>query len=158
MAEDFLLLFLCVINLLFFKVANQLLDPLCVGIFGGDARRLSVSSCFPFLAELEKQSRSLVLAALVSWRRSDAPTLAQVEAAELISRVRRARLWSMRGGLDRLVDLTVAALARHANVELRTGRSCVRLQAPASATSPLHVQDPKIKREKRNREKDKNKG
>ena len=34
-------------------VAAYMMDPLCVGIFGGDSKKLSLKSCFPSIAEFE---------------------------------------------------------------------------------------------------------
>lgn len=38
-------------------VATYMIDPLCVGIYGGNARALSLQACFPSLADLEKYVR-----------------------------------------------------------------------------------------------------
>jgi protoporphyrinogen/coproporphyrinogen III oxidase len=44
------------------KLIEAVMDPLAKGIFGGDARKLSMKSCFPALWEWEQKRRSIVLA------------------------------------------------------------------------------------------------
>jgi len=46
------------------RATRDLLGAMVLGIFGGDVERLSLSSCFPRMAELEREHRSLVLAML----------------------------------------------------------------------------------------------
>lgn len=41
------------------KVARNLFDPMTLGIYAGDIKRLSIRSCFPELYNLEKQAGSL---------------------------------------------------------------------------------------------------
>jgi hypothetical protein len=43
------------------RKATYFIDPLCVGVFGGDARKLSLRSCFPVLAKFEEMEGSVVL-------------------------------------------------------------------------------------------------
>ncbi len=42
------------------KVADTLLDPMTLGIYSGDIRKLSLRSCFPFLHEWEMRNRSFL--------------------------------------------------------------------------------------------------
>jgi oxygen-dependent protoporphyrinogen oxidase len=44
------------------EFAELLLDPMVKGIFGGDARRLSLAAAFPRMVELEREYRSLFVA------------------------------------------------------------------------------------------------
>jgi len=44
------------------EFAERLLDPMVKGIFGGDARRLSLAACFPRMVELETEYGGLVRA------------------------------------------------------------------------------------------------
>ncbi len=52
------------------RSAELLFDPLAKGIFGGDARELSVEAVFPLLKRLERTSGSLVKGALLYKRKS----------------------------------------------------------------------------------------
>ena len=44
--------------------AARLLDPMVAGVFAGDPERLSLGSCFPRIAELERDHKSLIRALL----------------------------------------------------------------------------------------------
>lgn len=46
------------------EAVEKLLDPMVTGIFGGDVNKLSLKSCFPRMAELEAEYRSLLLGML----------------------------------------------------------------------------------------------
>lgn len=49
-----------------FKVAEYLSDPLCRGIFAGDSRLLSLSSCFPAVYQYENQHGSIIKGAFLT--------------------------------------------------------------------------------------------
>jgi oxygen-dependent protoporphyrinogen oxidase len=91
------------------KLTGQLLDPLCVGIFGGDARTLSVTACFPFMTAFEKVHPSLLVAQLFYKNATKTTFQPPVELQPLLSRVGRARLWSLLHGMESLPH----ALATH---------------------------------------------
>jgi oxygen-dependent protoporphyrinogen oxidase len=59
------------------QAADRLVAPMVLGVFAGDARRLSLPAAFPRLAELEAQHGSLVRGMIASRRR--ARTAASVE-------------------------------------------------------------------------------
>lgn len=42
------------------KIAETLFDPMALGVFAGDIRRLSLRSCFPFLHEWEQEKGSVL--------------------------------------------------------------------------------------------------
>ena len=46
------------------QAVARLLDPMVAGVFAGDPERLSLGSCFPRIAELEQQYKSLIRAML----------------------------------------------------------------------------------------------
>jgi oxygen-dependent protoporphyrinogen oxidase len=46
------------------EAAEQFFDPMARGVFGGDARCLSLQACFPFFATWEREHRSILWAAL----------------------------------------------------------------------------------------------
>ena len=49
-----------------FKVAEYMSDPLCRGIFAGNARSLSLKSCFPPVYQFESQHGSIAKGVLFS--------------------------------------------------------------------------------------------
>ena len=51
------------------QVADRLVSAMCVGIFAGDSRQLSLAGCFPNVAEIDTRTRSPLVLAL-STRRS----------------------------------------------------------------------------------------
>lgn len=54
------------------EAAARLLDPMVAGVFAGDPERLSLGSCFPRIAELERDYKSLIRA-LLTLRAKRAP-------------------------------------------------------------------------------------
>lgn len=50
------------------KIAELFFDPITLGIYGGDYRKLSVEACFPSFKDLEKKYGSLVLGAFLQKR------------------------------------------------------------------------------------------
>ncbi len=92
----------------------RLAQPLASGIHTGDPERLSVDAAFPQLVEMERASRSLILA--LRARRGDAAFAAAAGP-------RYALFASLRGGLGRMIEVLIERLA-----------GCdLRLDAPALA-------------------------
>lgn len=58
------------------EAAEQFFDPMALGVFAGDIKRLSVKSCFPFLTDWEQKHRSIVLAALLQKKSNGLFTIA----------------------------------------------------------------------------------
>lgn len=67
------------------KIANTLFDPLTLGIYGGDIRKLSVRACFPALVKWEQEKGSVLLGAFSSPKKAKG-------------------LFSIQGGMQRLID------------------------------------------------------
>jgi protoporphyrinogen/coproporphyrinogen III oxidase len=77
------------------EAAELLLGTLVRGVYGGDARRLSVDAAFPVMREMERDHRSLVIAGVAGARR----------------RKREGKAtWSFRGGMGTLMDALAADL------------------------------------------------
>lgn len=57
------------------EVADRLVAPMSMGIFAGDAHRLSLASAFPKMADLERDHRSLILGLLAKRGRTSAGPL-----------------------------------------------------------------------------------
>lgn len=66
------------------KIAETLLDPMTLGIYSGDIRKLSLRSCFPFLHEWERDGRSVLRA--------------------LIGSKKDGRLFTLKRGVGSLID------------------------------------------------------
>jgi len=95
------------------EAADLLAGPFATGVFGGDARQLSMRACFPAICDMEARHGSL-LRALVARRR----------AAPDPSRRFPGRQFSFRDGLGELV----AALAAALGPVVRTGTSVVAIE------------------------------
>ena len=63
------------------EAADRLVAPMVLGVFAGDARRLSLPAAFPRLAELEAEHGSLVRGMIASGRRARAEREARAAAA-----------------------------------------------------------------------------
>jgi len=92
-------------------VADRLIHPMVLGIFAGDAKRLSLPSAFPIMAELERDHGSLIRAQLARSRARRRGTLPP----------RRSSLFSFRDGLETLPR----RLSERGSFETRT--ACVVL-------------------------------
>jgi oxygen-dependent protoporphyrinogen oxidase len=95
------------------ETAERLVAPVVLGVFAGDARRLSLAAAFPRLAELEREHGSLVRGLLARRGRpgSGGPTGPA------------GRLVSFRRGMQSLVE----ALAERGGVEMHCGSPVERL-------------------------------
>jgi oxygen-dependent protoporphyrinogen oxidase len=88
------------------EAAARLIDPMVSGIFGGDARQLSLKACFPKMAALETRYGGLFRAlwALSRERRRSrhvSPVLAETGRAAM--GMPAGRLTSFRGGMEELI-------------------------------------------------------
>lgn len=92
------------------EAADVLIDPMVSGIFGGNARELSLEACFPKMRQMEIEHGSLVRAMLARRRRRDrsagvgAPT---------------GRLTSFAGGVADLVEALTDALGERVRLGSR---------------------------------------
>ncbi|MDR9392214.1 MAG: protoporphyrinogen oxidase [Trueperaceae bacterium] len=96
------------------EAADVLLGTMVRGVYGGDVRRLSVDAAFPVMKTMERDHRSLVVAAIAG--------------AKERKRVGKTT-WTLRGGMQRLPY----ALADDLNAGREDGAPVVRLNAPVSA-------------------------
>lgn len=124
-------------------VADRLADPVCRGQLAGDARRLSVRTCFPRLWFNEQRFRSVFVGAMLStllaykrrsWLSLDLfdPLLQRVSAG--------GRCYSFRGGLSMLVKRLEERLCMPPvgtrPAEILTGVSVKKLHRAGSAALP----------------------
>lgn len=83
------------------RATRDLLGAMVLGIFAGDVERLSLPACFPRMAAIEKEHRSLILAMMRRGRGGAPPGV----------------LTSVEGGLQSLVE----GLGAHLGAAVRTG-------------------------------------
>jgi oxygen-dependent protoporphyrinogen oxidase len=116
------------------EAAHVLVGAMVSGVFAGDARQLSLASCFPKMAEMEAKHGGLVKAMLAKQRARGA---ARRQLAELRARGEDApemerpggpvgpagRLTSFRGGIQTFTD----ALATALGAAVESGRALERL-------------------------------
>ncbi|MEW6050949.1 MAG: protoporphyrinogen oxidase [Candidatus Zixiibacteriota bacterium] len=94
------------------QAADYLIQPMVSGIYGGDAERLSLQSCFPIMKEMESEYGSLLKAMIVRGRRHKA-------AGRTTGGPSGPGGWltSFHGGLDAIID----ALRQKYATEIQTG-------------------------------------
>jgi len=85
--------------------ADIMLDPMVKGVFGGDARRLSLAAAFPRMVELEKDYGGLFKALIKLSRQRKKAGKSQTDAGP------SGVLHSFTGGMATLIDAVVADLA-----------------------------------------------
>ncbi len=104
------------------RIAERIAHTAMLGIFAGDAARLSVASCFPALREMEQEHGSVIRAGLArrrtAKRRADEETDAPTR-----------KLASFQGGLQELPR----ALAANPRIDLRLGVSVTDIRRDAAA-------------------------
>src|SRR5215471_15149931 len=94
------------------EMVDRVAEPLLAGVYGGNAKSLSLRAVLPRFAEMEREHGSLVRGTLKA--RKNAPNSAP-----------QPLFTSLRNGMQELVDTLVAALPRYA---LRVKQSAVSLQ------------------------------
>jgi oxygen-dependent protoporphyrinogen oxidase len=100
------------------QAADRLISPMTLGIFAGDARRLSLASAFPRMAALEREHGSLIRG-LIARR----------------GRTSTGPLTSLSGGMQSLP----LALARHGGFEVRCNSSASAIARAADQSSAWSV-------------------
>uniref|UniRef100_A0A8C4WX08 Protoporphyrinogen oxidase n=1 Tax=Eptatretus burgeri TaxID=7764 RepID=A0A8C4WX08_EPTBU len=91
------------------EVAELLADPLCRGIFAGDARYLSLRSCLPAAYEAQRLTGSLLLGLVLARSKRDH----LLEQCELVHRARAEQWaqWSLARGLSSLPEALTRAIS-----------------------------------------------
>jgi len=79
------------------EAADTLITPMVTGIFGGDAKKLSLAACFPVMAEMERDYGGLIRA-MLNKKRNKKTTKKQVTAGP------SGRLTSFKGGFYTLIE------------------------------------------------------
>lgn len=100
------------------EAARTLIDPMVSGIFGGDARQLSLSSCFPIMVQMEKEHGSLVKALVARMRQAKRAGKNGAGPAGPAG-----HLTSFKGGLQTLIDTLKTRYSPH----IRLGHDVTRI-------------------------------
>lgn len=100
------------------EAARTLIDPMVSGIFGGDARQLSLASCFPIMVQMEKEYGSLVRALIARMRQAKRTGGTKAGPAGP-----SGRLTSFAGGLQTLIDTLGIRYA----AQIRSGHDVTRI-------------------------------
>jgi len=98
------------------EAAETLVGAMVRGVFAGDAARLSLDAAFPTMREMERKHRSLVIAMVREGRNPGGRAL-----------------WSLSGGMERLVDALAASL--HASLRWNSPALSIE-RAPGAAADP----------------------
>jgi len=101
-------------------ITEDLVAAMALGIWGGDIRYLSMTSCFPSLLELEKEHGSVLKGMLFPNRKRKLNDM-QTESQFVKESAKRGGTFSFIGGLELLVKSLVKELKKH-NVEMH--RNC----------------------------------
>lgn len=96
------------------RTADLLFDPLMKGVFGGDAKQLSIEACLPFLKALERQHGSLIKGLMKSRREKFLPPAA----------LEKSPLFTFRSGVRTLLS----ALSAHISGEVAFEESVLKLE------------------------------
>lgn len=109
------------------EFADRLIHPMVLGVFAGDAKRLSLPAAFPLMAELERDHGSLVRAQIARARarkRGELPP-------------RRSTLFSFPEGIQSLPR----ALAARGGFEVRTGMAVETISQSVSGGFRIAIGD-----------------
>jgi oxygen-dependent protoporphyrinogen oxidase len=89
------------------EVAEMFVDALVTGIYAGDPALLSLKACFPLIAALERDHKSVLKGLTQRAKQRRAEAKARGETYE-----RPGKLWSLRDGMGRLSETLAAALKK----------------------------------------------
>lgn len=110
------------------RVANRIAHTAMLGIFAGDAARLSLDACFPQLRQMEQEHGSIVRAGLAMRRAGRRDAGGEID-------VPSRRLASFQGGLQELPR----ALAANPRVDVRLGVAVTDLRRAPTAIGAAEI-------------------
>jgi len=113
------------------EAAEMLIDPMVSGIFGGDARQLSLGACFPVMEKMERDYGGLIKALLARKKEKKGATQKGGPAGP------SGHLTSFRGGLYTLVE----RLEQHLRAVIETGNGLNRIKHNPDGTISLKLDD-----------------
>ncbi len=98
------------------QVAEKLIDPMTLGIYAGDIRKLSLKSCFPFLHQLERDHGSIIKGLFTRKKEKKV-------GSPFIREIQKASLFSFKGGMETLSN----ELAKRLESDLMLGTGAASL-------------------------------
>lgn len=106
------------------EVADYAADPLCRGVFAGDARKLSMKSTFPALYYNEQKYGTVAPLLKV---KSKEEALAKRGSPELHYRSKYWAMWTLKNGCQQLVDAMEKEIRSSDSLEIHEGRPCTEI-------------------------------
>ncbi|CAH1781708.1 unnamed protein product [Owenia fusiformis] len=104
-------------------MANYAIDPLCRGVYAGDAKQLSIKSTFHDLWKFEQENGGIIKGALIGEKQKVQSISPLVER----SKKERWAIWSLDNGIQGIPDRMVDVLNAEPNVEIMTETKCTDL-------------------------------
>lgn len=101
------------------EIAKYAIDPLCRGVFAGNARDISVMALAKRIHDVEKKYNSVIKGLLLD---RNAPTFDHTLKCFLVDKAKKEKwaVWSLQGGLETLVHAIETRL-KNSNVEIVKG-------------------------------------
>ena len=114
------------------EALRKLIGPMVSGIFAGDPETMSLQSCFPRIAELEREYGGLILA-MIKLAKKKKKEIAEGKAVASAAGP-GGILTSFRGGIQTLTDILAEKLGSDV---IRSGQKVIKVRKGGSA--PYHV-------------------
>ncbi|XP_070551894.1 protoporphyrinogen oxidase-like [Ptychodera flava] len=120
------------------ELADYVIDPLCIGVFAGDARQLSAKSCFPVIFNPARQHGSIVKGELFG-KKDPVPK----DSCALVQRARKERwpIWTLKQGLQGLTDTLAETLTTKYGVEIHKCAPCTSMEFTAENMVKISSED-----------------
>nr|XP_006814335.1 PREDICTED: protoporphyrinogen oxidase-like [Saccoglossus kowalevskii] len=120
------------------EIADYVMDPLCIGIFAGDARKLSAKSCFPAIFDPARQRGSLIKGLFLQGKEAKSES-----NCALVKQAKKERwpVWTLQGGLQTLTDKLTDTLMTQHGVEIIKQNQCKQLEFTDNNTIKVTTKD-----------------
>ena len=121
------------------NAAKYIIDPMFRGIFAGDARKLSMRSCFPAVFDAERRGGSIFAGAFS--HKSDLEL--NLRSSPLVMKALREKWssWSTKDGLQGVVDKLKNDLFLYDKFEMYDGYTVKHIAFQDDGTSILHLKN-----------------
>jgi len=120
------------------EVAEVMASALTLGIFGGNAKTLSIRTCFPMLCDVEQEHRSVILgmigSSLAKRRQQQEPH--QIKDSEFVKATSKLSIFSFKSGLEVLTKTMAASFNNSSSNHHLDCR--MMLSTRVSSLSPLN--------------------
>lgn len=104
------------------EMAEYMSDPMCKGIFGGDARKLSLRTCFPMLMDYEHNHGSIIKGAIFT----KSPKIE--ETCDIVRKAKEGKwmAWTLKNGISTLPELWSDSL-KDKGVQIILNQKCQKI-------------------------------